>query len=130
MILALTNGLCMSLLALFAALFLRVAFRWREDVLSVPADPASVGNWWRFTWAIVALGVMPPTLAHMSYTAVPQFFDFPTRVALTLIGLVLLNIAGCLADMGFTLNRGAKLGAALPIWAIPVAFITYAMVTA
>lgn len=130
MMLALTNGLCVSLVALMTVLFMRVAFRWREDVEAVVTDMARVGNWWRATWAVLALGMMPPVLAHMSYAATPRFLDFGTRIALTLAGLVLLNIAGCMADMGFTFNRGGSMKAALPIAVIPIAFTALAMVTA
>lgn len=130
MLAAATQGLSVSLVVLFLAIFGRVVFRWRDEEELRPVDPERSGKWWRATWAVLALGIMPPVLAHMSYVATPQFFDFSTRVSLTLVGLVLLNAAGCMAEMGFNLNRGERPAAAAPFWALPLAFLLFAMVTA
>jgi len=129
MLLAATKGLSVSLVVLFLAIFARVAFRWSDGEDLTPPDPVRAGKWWRITWGVLALGIMPPVLAHLSYVSTPQFFDFETRVALTFGGLVLLNVAGCLAEIGFNFNRGHPLAAAVPFWSLPVGFLLLAVVT-
>lgn len=128
MIVALTKGLAISLVAMFTIIFFRVAFRWSENVDTKPTNLHMVGKWWRLTWAVLAIGVVPPTLAHWSYIETPQFLEFHTRVALTLAGLVLLNIGACLAETAFHLNRGQHYREAAHVWLIPIAFLTYSMV--
>lgn len=125
-----TLGLSASMVAVFSALFFRVAFRWHDNADMAPTNPTRMGAWWRATWAVMCLGQLPPIGAHISYVSVPQFLDFDTRVALTLSGLVLLNVAGCMADMGFNFNRGLRLSASFPIIILPVAFVAFAMVRA
>lgn len=127
---AATLGLSVSLVAIFSALFFRVALRWHDNADMALTDPARMGAWWRVTWAVLCVGMVPPVIAHLSYVSSPQFLDFPSRVALTLVGLVLLNTAGCMAEMGFNLNRGLRLSAALPIAVLPVAFVIFSMVRA
>lgn len=127
---AVTLGLSVSLVAIYTALFFRVALRWHDGADMSPTDPSKSGVWWRMTWAVLCVGLMPPVVAHLAYISTPQFLDFNSRVALTLSGLVLLNVAGCMAEMGFNLNRGLRLSAALPILVLPAAFVAFAMVTA
>lgn len=130
MIVAVTKGLAVSLVAMSTIILFRVVFRWSENVDTRPANMDKVGIWWRLTWAMLALGVVPPTLAHWSYIGSPQFLEFHTRVVLTLIGLVLLNAGACLAEMAFHFNRGQRFWEAAHVLFIPVAFLAVSMVQA
>lgn len=126
---AATLGLAASLVAVFSALFFRVALRWHDNADMAPTDPARMGVWWRLTWAMLCVGLMPPILAHISYVKATPFFDFDIRVGLTLAGMVILNMAGCMADIGFNLNRGQKPLESSSILLVLVAFVALAMVT-
>lgn len=125
---AATLGLSASLVAVFSALFFRVVLRWHDNADMAPTGPTAMGAWWRLTWAVLCVGLLPPILAHLSYVSSPQFLNFNSRVALSLGGLVLLNLAGCMAQIGFDRNRGLRFSAAWPIVILPFAFVAFAMV--
>lgn len=127
MLTATVLGLRASLALFAAAVAVRVLFRWLGRLIDPRTNLDQVGDWWRATWFLIALGMMLAAIARLASGEHPPNSAVAPIILARLAGLTLLNLGMVMAKAGFNINRGSPRWIIWPMLAVPPAFVLLAI---